>query len=328
MKALILTMLTALTAQAFTAAETVIGNGELTIKAPQAAAPAACTPAFEVADRRYGRFIPAQAVWQDGSFKLTYESHATPQEQRENIVWRCSDGTQSYEGDLPFRAVPAGQFPAVGKLKVACVGDSITFGMGIRMAENKYPEQLQKLLGDKFEVGRFGNSGKTAARVKDGVWYGLQPEHRQALDFKADLYVSNLGINDTNRGVWNTENVFADYAELIHAWRGPQNATIMLWTKLAPDFRSHDREPGFPGNVNPEFNFRLVEMETSTRRPEMEAVCARLAKEMNCHSIDMYTPLAGHPEFTVGDGLHPNRDGAKIIAEETAKAIRKLWPEK
>lgn len=203
MKALILTMLTALTAQAFTAGETTIGNGELTIKAAKAADAASCT--FEVADRRYGRFIPAQAVWQNGAFKLTYESHATPQQQKKNIVWRCSDGTKSYEGDIPFRAVPAGKFPAVGKLKVACVGDSITFGLGINQAENKYPEQLQKILGEKFEVGRFGNSAKTAARVKDGVWYGLQREHRQALDFKADLYISNLGINDTNRGTWDTE---------------------------------------------------------------------------------------------------------------------------
>ena len=327
MKALVITMLTAFSAQAFTAGETAIGNGELTIKAPQAAPPAEA-PAFQVADRRYGRFIPARAVWQDGAFRLTYETHTTPQEQRENIVWRCSDGTKSYEGDIPFRAVPPGKFPAVGKLKVACVGDSITFGMGIKMAENKYPEQLQKMLGDKFEVGRFGNSAKTAARVKEGVWYGLQREHRQALDFRADLYVSNLGINDTNRGVWNTERVFADYAELIHAWRGPQGATVMLWTRLAPDFRSHGREPGFPGNVNPQFDFRLSEMETSTRRPEMEAVCARLAQELRCHTIDMYTPLANHPELTIGDGLHPNRDGAKIIAEETAKAIRKLWPGK
>lgn len=328
MKKLIALMLTAASAHAFPAANTIIGNGELTIKAPQATAPAATAPAFEVADQRYGRFIPAQVEWKDGAFKLTYESHATPEEQRKNVVWRCSDGTKSYAGDIPFRAVPPGKFPAVGRLKVACVGDSITFGLGIQKADDKYPEQLQKILGDKFEVGRFGNSAKTAARVKDGVWFGLQREHRQALDFKADLYISNLGINDTNRGTWDTEKVFADYAELIHAWRGPQGATIMLWTKLAPDFRSVNRAPGFPGNVNPEFNFPLDEMDTATRRPEMEAVCARLARQLRCHAIDMYSPLVKHPENTIGDGLHPNPSGARIIAEETAKAIRKLWPEK
>lgn len=323
MKALILAMLTAASAHAFTVTDTAIGNGELTIKTPQAAP--ANMPAFEVADQRYGRFIPAQAEWRNGAFKLTYETHATLKEQRKNVVWRCSDGTKSYAGDIPFRAVPPGKFPAVGRLRVACVGDSITFGLGIQKAQDKYPEQLQEMLGDKFRVGRFGNSAKTAARVKDGVWFGLQREHRQALDFKADLYVSNLGINDTNRGVWDTEKVFADYAELIRAWRGPQGATIMLWTKLAPDFRSHGREPGFPGNVDPQFDFRLDEMETATRRPEMEAVCARLAKELHCHAMDMYTPLAKHAELTVGDGLHPNPAGAKIIAEKTAKAIRALW---
>ena len=326
MKKLIALMLTAASAHAFTVTDTAIGNGVLTIKTPQAAP--AEMPAFEVADQRYGRFIPAQAEWKDGAVKLTYESHATLKEQRKNVVWRCSDGTKSYAGDIPFRAVPPGKFPAVGRLKVACVGDSITFGLGIQKAQDKYPEQLQGILGDKFEVGRFGNSAKTAARVKDGVWFGLQREHRQALDFKADLYISNLGINDTNRGTWDTEKVFADYAELIHAWRGPQGATIMLWTRLAPDFRSVDRAPGFPGNVNPAFDFPLNEMDTATRRPEMEAVCARLAKQLHCHAIDMYSPLVNHPENTIGDGLHPNPAGAKIIAQETAKAIRALWSDK
>ena len=320
-------MLTAMTAaHGFTATETTIADGTLTIKTPDAV-PAEKAPAFEVADKRYGRFIPAQASWQDGSVTLTYESHAPLKEQQENIVWRCSDGTKSYGGDITFRAVQPGQYPAVGRIKVACVGDSITFGMGIRMAENKYPEQLQRMLGDAFQVGRFGNSAKTASRVKPGVWYGLQKEHRDALDFRADLYVSNLGINDVNRGTWNPENVQADYAELIHAWRGPQGATVMMWTRLAPDFRSHEREAGFPGNVNPAYDFRLSEMETSTHRPAMEAICARLAKQFQCPTLDMYTPLKDHPELTVGDGLHPNRDGAKIIATETAKAIRNLWPE-
>ena len=326
MKRLVALMLTAASAHAFTVTDTAIGNGELTIKTPKAAP--AQMPAFEVADQRYGRFIPAQAEWKDGAVKLTYESHATLKEQKKNVVWRCSDGTKSYAGDIPFRAVPPGKFPAVGRLKVACVGDSITFGLGIQKAQDKYPEQLQGILGDKFEVGRFGNSAKTAARVKDGVWFGLQREHRQALDFRADLYIANLGINDTNRGTWDTEKVFADYAELIHAWRGPQGATIMLWTKLAPDFRSVNRAPGFPGNVNPAFDFPLNEMDTATRRPEMEAVCARLATQLHCHAIDMYSPLVKHPENTIGDGLHPNPAGAKIIAEQTAKAIRTLWPEK
>jgi len=51
---------------------------------------------------------------------------------------------------------------AAAKIKVACVGDSITFGSGIADRDNaSYPAQLQKLLGDGFEVKNFGVSGRT-----------------------------------------------------------------------------------------------------------------------------------------------------------------------
>ena len=42
---------------------------------------------------------------------------------------------------------------AGGKIKVACVGNSVTWGMTITDREkNCYPAQLQKMLGDKYEV--------------------------------------------------------------------------------------------------------------------------------------------------------------------------------
>lgn len=48
----------------------------------------------------------------------------------------------------------------VRKIKVACVGNSITYGTGIKDREHfSYPVQLQKMLGDKYEVGNFGKPG-------------------------------------------------------------------------------------------------------------------------------------------------------------------------
>lgn len=48
------------------------------------------------------------------------------------------------------------------KTKVACVGDSITFGLGIAQRDQaNYPKYLGDLMGDGFEVRNFGNSGKT-----------------------------------------------------------------------------------------------------------------------------------------------------------------------
>ena len=46
--------------------------------------------------------------------------------------------------------------------KVACVGDSITFGSGLKPGEARYPQVLATLMGPDFDVRGFGNPGKTA----------------------------------------------------------------------------------------------------------------------------------------------------------------------
>ena len=44
-------------------------------------------------------------------------------------------------------------------IKVACVGDSIALGTGLPNAEtNSYPAQLQKILGEGFEVRNFASA--------------------------------------------------------------------------------------------------------------------------------------------------------------------------
>lgn len=59
-------------------------------------------------------------------------------------------------------------FPAVIRAektqKVACVGNSITYGAGIAGRENNsYPAQLQQLPGEGYRVENFGHNGATAA---------------------------------------------------------------------------------------------------------------------------------------------------------------------
>ena len=54
---------------------------------------------------------------------------------------------------------------ASAKTRVACIGDSITYGYTLPDREHEaYPVQLQKLLDEKFpgkyEVRNFGNSGR------------------------------------------------------------------------------------------------------------------------------------------------------------------------
>ena len=69
------------------------------------------------------------------------------------------------------------------KIKVACVGNSVTFGYGLaNPAEDAYPAQLQKLLGEGYEVGNFGKSGATLLS-KGHRPYILQKEFEDANSF-------------------------------------------------------------------------------------------------------------------------------------------------
>ncbi|MBR5522255.1 MAG: hypothetical protein IKV82_02150 [Akkermansia sp.] len=277
---------------------------------------AAALQSFEVADKRYGRFTPATATINGNTVTLSYESYATAAEQKANVVWRYTGSTpvQSYTGSIEFKAVPLGQYPAVGKVVIACVGDSITFGYGIRDTQKRYPETLGRLLGERFQVGRFGNSGKTAGKCQPGRWYGEQVEYTQALDFKADVYICNLGINDTSNSWWNPKASEEDFATLIEAFQGPQKATVVLWGKLGPDFRGPPGKKTYPGNVFKGYNFSTRDNGSAANRPAMEKIIAKLARKYNCPTMDAYTAMAKEPELYKVDGLHPTPEGAAKLA--------------
>ena len=72
------------------------------------------------------------------------------------------------------------------KIKVACVGNSITYGYTLPDREiNAYPAKLQKMLGDDYVVGNFGKSGATLLN-KGHRPYMQQEEYHKAIDF-ADI---------------------------------------------------------------------------------------------------------------------------------------------
>src|SRR6266567_8819016 len=62
-----------------------------------------------------------------------------------------------------------------GTIRVACVGDSITFGAEVENREtNCYPVVLSKLLGHRFEVRNFGVSGATVLKKGDLSYWSLK----------------------------------------------------------------------------------------------------------------------------------------------------------
>ena len=125
---------------------------------------------------------------------------------------------------------------AQDKIKVACVGNSITYGSGVADREvNAYHVKLQGMLGDKYEVGNFGKPGATLLN-KGHRPYTQQEEYKDALAFAGDIVVIHLGINDTDPRNWPNyrDEFIGDYRSLMQSFREVNPKVRFLLARMTP----------------------------------------------------------------------------------------------
>ena len=192
------------------------------------------------------------------------------------------------------------------KIRVACVGNSVTYGMGVENREqNAYPVVLQRLLGDQYDVRNFGHSGTTLLS-RGHRPYTKVDEYRKALDFKADWVIIHLGLNDTDPRNWPnySDDFIGDYRALINSFRAV-NPKAKVWIcEMTPIFHCHRR------------------FQTGTRdwHEAIQKRIRQIAATADVGLIDLHTPLYSHPEL-LPDALHPNVEGAAMIAKTVYSAI-------
>ncbi len=192
------------------------------------------------------------------------------------------------------------------RIKVACVGDSVTYGYGIEGRDNdSYPAQLQALLGPGYEVRNFGHNGATLLN-KGHRPYTTLPEFPQALDFKADIVVIHLGLNDTDPRNWphHSEDFIPDYRALIDTFKAVNPAAKVWVCRMSPIMHGH---PRFLSGTR---DWHAQEQKA------IEMVAAGAGAEL----IDLYEPLFIRPDL-FADNLHPNEEGAGIIARTVYQAL-------
>lgn len=192
------------------------------------------------------------------------------------------------------------------KIKVACVGNSVTYGHGIEDREkNSYPAQLQRMLGDGYEVANFGKSGATLLR-KGHRPYNEQEECKAALDFGADRVVIHLGLNDTDPRNWpNYRDDFTrDYLALIDAFRQANPKCKIYICRLTPI--SH-RHPRFKSGTRDWYW-------------QIQQNIEEIAAHANTGLIDLLPGLYSRPDL-LPDALHPTAEGAGIIARTVCQAL-------
>ena len=183
--------------------------------------------------------------------------------------------------------------------KVACVGNSITYGLKLENRETEcYPAQLQELLGSDYVVGNFGRSGATLLS-KGHKPYVEQPEYKAALEFAGDVVVIHLGINDTDPRNWPNyrDEFIGDYHRLIASFREVNPKCRVLIARMSPISNRHTR----------------FDSGTRTWFFEIQETIECVARHADVELIDFYEPLLART-VCFPDGLHPNAEGAAVLA--------------
>ena len=216
------------------------------------------------------------------------------------------------------KALPRKEKPLPGKRRIACIGDSITFGAGVARKREKlaWPYVLGRKLGEEYQVLNYGINGATALLESKVVFPKWHDFIDAAVEAKPELFLLMLGTNDAKDVNWRAEDFVRDYSVLIDRIQtgSPQAKLVLLTPPTAfPGPGRRDGKVGFG------INGQILAEETV---PRIQAI----AEERGLPLIDLHSFTAHHPEW-FGDGIHPNAEGNQAIADFLAEEIHPFLPE-
>jgi lysophospholipase L1-like esterase len=197
----------------------------------------------------------------------------------------------------------------------ACVGDSITAGVGASSSAKNYPSLLQGLFGNSVQVKNFGHSGATML----GPGYGDTPYVQQSEYTAATDFVDNagagavvdviviLGANDSKPYNWDQQGKPAqylkDYQALVEHFAGLSSKPVV--------YVAYPLATG---------NSPCCEIRGDVIHDQELPLILQLATEKHLPIIDLNTPTTNHPEY-FGDGVHPNDAGYVVMANLVKKGL-------
>ena len=206
-------------------------------------------------------------------------------------------------GVLPRRAPESAGRVAGGR--VAAVGDSITFGEGLdpdRREEESYPGQLQGLLGSDYQVLNFGYIGAT---VQDGGDSPYKETDAYAASLRSDpaVVIVMLGANDAKPQNWDADTYESQLEELIALYR-------LLPTR-----------PAVYVATPPVAFENAAKIQPKVIAEEIVPIVREVGERTGTPVINVYSATRDHPEY-FPDGVHPNREGASVIAATVNDALK------
>ena len=190
--------------------------------------------------------------------------------------------------------------------RVACIGDSITWGFTLLNPwRQSYPALLQEKLGSEYEVRNFGYND-ASARFDADTPYVNKRVYQESLKWNPDIVLFMLGTNDTKTRNWDPDVFRRDYRRIVESYRTlPSSPRVIL---IAPIRIFHIMGKPILG-VHPET------MEEGVR-PAIREIAADTGLEL----VDL-RDLFEDSRYC-RDGVHPQRTGARMLAEAIFSGIK------
>lgn len=189
--------------------------------------------------------------------------------------------------------LPTSPDPAAPVFTIVALGDSLTSGPGLQPSQT-YPALLQRRIdaaGYPYRVKNAGDSGDTSTGASQRLERELVPDTR--------ILIVALGINDGLRGmpVSTVEGNLASIIERAQARR----IDVLLCGMEAPPVRG--------------FSYSL----------EFHRLFTRLADRYRVPLVPFFLlGVFGHRDLTLADGIHPNAEGHRVIAESVWRYLEPM----
>jgi lysophospholipase L1-like esterase len=190
-------------------------------------------------------------------------------------------------------------------VRVACVGDSITQGLGTSSSSVTYPSVLGSLLGAGWEVENDGHSGTTLLSSGDFPYTNTsQFAASTAWARSGGDVVIQLGTNDSKPANWANEASFLGDCKALVAHYRDGGGSPRVWISLPP--------PATAG--------ACCKIDGSVIANEIVPLLRTCAADTGASTIDVHSAFAGHLDWLT-DGVHPNDQGAALVAQTVRDAI-------
>ena len=191
------------------------------------------------------------------------------------------------------------------KLKVACIGDSITWGIGLNWGGvpetgESYPKYMSMVMGDNYQVENFGASGY-AMRKNHPYPYWNNAEFGRAKDFQPNIVVIMLGTNDAD--------AIKSNRALIDEFKADYKDMITEFEKLDSKPKVYVVTTPVPTNGNEGIIADLIV-------PAEKEV----AQEMGCDVIDVHAFTSGLTDY-LSDTAHFNTYGYARLGDFVSNRI-------